>query len=142
MDSPDNTSVTVTTTTTATTTTTTSTSTSNSVLGSRKRVKLSPRISQHRQLQQEIQWRNPAQAKIYNRRLLDSLRNLTINNSNSTNDPSSPPPPPPPSPPPRAIKDAADSALAMTARGQSRWSRAILSRRWRMRKVVMVKPKV
>lgn len=33
-----------------------------------------------------------------------------------------------------AIKDAADSALALTAKGQTRWSRAILFSRWQKRK--------
>ncbi|XP_040382232.1 transcription factor bHLH150-like [Oryza brachyantha] len=56
-------------------------------------------------------WRSGTQERIYGRRLLDALR--------ATRDGGAPAQP-------RAVKAAADSALALTARGQSRWSRAIL----------------
>lgn len=54
-------------------------------------------------------WRSGAVRGAYGRRLLDALR--------ATGDGQ---------PRPRAVKAAADSALALTARGQTRWSRAIL----------------
>nr|QOJ43719.1 bHLH transcription factor [Dracaena cambodiana] len=66
----------------------------------------------------QSRWKTPTQQRLYNRRLIDALRS--------------------PNPPPasaRAIKDAADSALALTARGQTRWSRAILTSR--RRKVIL-----
>ncbi|CAM0880662.1 unnamed protein product [Alopecurus aequalis] len=59
----------------------------------------------------QTKWRSGTQERIYGRRLLDALR--------ATRDGV-------PQPQPRAVKAAADSALALTARGQSRWSRAIL----------------
>ncbi|KAK1663703.1 hypothetical protein QYE76_051867 [Lolium multiflorum] len=61
----------------------------------------------------QTKWRSGTQERIYGRRLLDALR-ATRSGA------------PHPQPRPRAVKDAADSALALTARGQSRWSRAIL----------------
>ncbi|KAL5222669.1 hypothetical protein ABZP36_027382 [Zizania latifolia] len=58
-------------------------------------------------------WRSGTQEKIYGRRLLDALRATGAGGGGAP-------------PQPRAVKAAADSALALTARGQSRWSRAIL----------------
>ncbi|KAL6850142.1 hypothetical protein ACP4OV_020769 [Aristida adscensionis] len=58
----------------------------------------------------QTKWRSGAQHKIYGRRLLDALRATGGAGA----------------PQPRAVKQAADSALALTARGQTRWSRAIL----------------
>jgi len=52
-------------------------------------------------------WRSGAVRGVYGRRLLDALRATGGGQ-------------------PRAVKAAADSALALTARGQTRWSRAIL----------------
>lgn len=63
----------------------------------------------------QTKWRSGTQERIYGRRLLDALRATR-----------SAAPHPHPHPQPRAVKEAADSALALTARGQSRWSRAIL----------------
>ncbi|WVZ72491.1 hypothetical protein U9M48_020941 [Paspalum notatum var. saurae] len=62
---------------------------------------------QQPQHQQANKWRSGAQQRIYGRRLLDALRATGGGQ-------------------PRAVKAAADSALALTARGQTRWSRAIL----------------
>ena len=60
----------------------------------------------------QTRWRSGTQERIYGRRLLDALRATRSGAASS--------------PQPRAVKAAADSALALTARGQSRWSRAIL----------------
>ncbi|XP_066313762.1 transcription factor bHLH150-like [Miscanthus floridulus] len=56
---------------------------------------------------QASKWRSGAVRGVYGRRLLDALRATGGGQ-------------------PRAVKAAADSALALTARGQTRWSRAIL----------------
>ncbi|KAL5227260.1 hypothetical protein ABZP36_015525 [Zizania latifolia] len=58
-------------------------------------------------------WRSGTQERIYGRRLLDALRATGASVGGAP-------------PQPRAVKAAADSALALTARGQSSWSRAIL----------------
>ncbi|KAM0944382.1 putative transcription factor bHLH family [Dioscorea sansibarensis] len=73
-----------------------------------------PRPSSTHQAQSK--WRTSAQERIYNRRLIEALR--AVRGA-------------------RAVKDAADSALAITARGQSRWSRAILAGRLRRRKLLV-----
>ncbi|RWW34294.1 hypothetical protein BHE74_00016349 [Ensete ventricosum] len=59
--------------------------------------------------QPATKWRTAAQERVYGRRLLEALRTTAALG-------------------PRAVKEAADSALALTARGRSRWSRAILLR--------------
>ncbi|KAG9447496.1 hypothetical protein H6P81_013624 [Aristolochia fimbriata] len=73
----------------------------------------------------QTKWRTPAQEKIYGQKLLEAIRT-----ARDASQPSRPCPS-------RAIKDAADSALAHAAWGQSRWSRAILSRQWRKRKLLL-----
>ncbi|KAJ6824960.1 transcription factor bHLH150 [Iris pallida] len=69
-------------------------------------------------------WKTPGQQRIYKRRLLDALRS---------------PQPAAGATSARSIKQAADSALALTAHGQSRWSRAILSARHLPRRRVLLK---
>ncbi|KAL0910228.1 hypothetical protein M5K25_021188 [Dendrobium thyrsiflorum] len=75
---------------------------------------------------QESKWRSGAQQRIYGRRLLEALRATRGGGAGGT-----------PPAGPRAIKDAADSALALTARGQTRWSRSLLFGRCRRRKVLL-----
>ncbi|RWR89082.1 transcription factor bHLH147-like protein [Cinnamomum micranthum f. kanehirae] len=77
------------------------------------------------QTKPETRWRTPAQQRIYGQRLLQALKSARTSSSSQ------------PLAPSRAIKEAADSALALTAKGQTRWSRAILSRRWRTRKLLL-----
>ncbi|RRT45215.1 hypothetical protein BHE74_00045906 [Ensete ventricosum] len=71
--------------------------------------------------QAESKWRTAAQERIYRRRLLEALRSTASGAG------------------PRAVKEAADSALALTARGQSQWSRAILLGRCRPRRKLLLK---
>ncbi|PKA46610.1 Transcription factor bHLH150 [Apostasia shenzhenica] len=72
-----------------------------------------------RQSPPESKWRRGAQQRIYGRRLLEAIRARPAD--------------------PRSIKDAADSALALTAGGQTRWSRAVLFGRSRRRRTVHLK---
>ncbi|CAL9105177.1 unnamed protein product [Musa textilis] len=58
----------------------------------------------------ENKWRSGARERAYRRRLLEALCRARGGSASG----------------PRAVKEAADSALALTARGRSRWSRAIL----------------
>lgn len=74
----------------------------------------------------ETRWRTISQQRIYGQKLLDAIK--STNNSSQPSKLISPS---------RAIKEAADSALALTAKGQSRWSRALLTRRWRNRKLLL-----
>jgi hypothetical protein len=82
---------------------------------SRRKVKKPPAQSK---------WRTGTQQKIYGRRLLDALRSTGASGG------------------PRAVKAAADSALALTARGQTRWSRAILLSTCRRRVLVKAGGKI
>ncbi|RWW09031.1 hypothetical protein GW17_00027504 [Ensete ventricosum] len=72
--------------------------------------------------QAETKWQTAAQEQVYGRRLLEALRPTGGAPAG-----------------PRAVKEAADSALALTARGQSRWSRAILLGRCRPRRKLLLK---
>ncbi|VVA90739.1 unnamed protein product [Arabis nemorensis] len=69
-------------------------------------------------------WRSEKQQQIYSTNIIQSLRKLRINDAEKT-DPS-------PSLPRRdggkAVRDAAYRSLAVTARGKTLWSRAILSK--------------
>ncbi|KAG6521056.1 transcription factor bHLH150-like [Zingiber officinale] len=79
-----------------------------------------------RKAQPPTKWRATAQQRVYGRRLLDALRATAGGGA-------------------RAVKAAADSALALTARGQSRWSRAILLGRRRnrnRRNLLQIKDKI
>ncbi|XP_074592279.1 transcription factor bHLH149-like [Curcuma longa] len=64
--------------------------------------------------QPPTKWGTAGQQRAYGRRLLDALRATAAGG-------------------PLAVKASADTALALTARGQSRWSRAILLGRCRSR---------
>ncbi|KAG1330493.1 transcription factor bHLH149-like [Cocos nucifera] len=72
--------------------------------------------------QPQTKWRTGTQERIYRRRLLEALRSACVSAGGGGA---------------RAVKEAADSALALTARGQSRWSRAILFGRCRRRKLLL-----
>lgn len=80
---------------------------SSSAVAARTPKRGKPPPSPQQQQPQVSKWRSGAQQRIYGRRLLDALRATGGGQ-------------------PRAVKAAADSALALTARGQTRWSRAIL----------------
>lgn len=63
-------------------------------------------------------WRNESEQKLYSSKLLEALRYVRRSN------PEAPLPPRY-----RAVREAADRALAIAARGRTRWSRAILANR-------------
>ncbi|KAG0449266.1 hypothetical protein HPP92_027383 [Vanilla planifolia] len=72
-------------------------------------------------------WRSEGKQRIYGRRLLDALRAARRGDGSSNTV----------SVGPRVIKDASDSALALTAQGQTRWSSAILFGRIGRRKLLL-----
>ncbi|CAI9267705.1 unnamed protein product [Lactuca saligna] len=73
---------------------------------------------------QIISWKSEAQQQVYSSKLLQALRNVRINSGTS-----------PPSVPRRgrAVREAADRVLAVTAKGRSRWSRAILTNKIKLK---------
>lgn len=73
---------------------------------------------------QILPWKSEAQQQVYSSKLLQALRNVRISSGTS-----------PPSAPRRgrAVREAADRVLAVTAKGRSRWSRAILTNRIKLK---------
>ncbi|KAH6769561.1 sequence-specific DNA binding transcription factor [Perilla frutescens var. hirtella] len=84
------------------------------------------KINHHAQLQPEnlesnspVQWKSDAQQQIYSSKLLHALQQVRLSSSAAAE--------------PRRVRDAAYGVLAATARGRSRWSRAILTNRLKLK---------
>ncbi|KAM7470051.1 hypothetical protein LguiA_008234 [Lonicera macranthoides] len=71
-------------------------------------------------------WKTDSEQQIYKSKLISALRQVRRNS---------------PSPATSAVKDTADRVLAVTAKGRTRWSRAILNSRLRMKKINVIKHK-
>ncbi|XP_059646046.1 transcription factor bHLH148-like [Cornus florida] len=71
--------------------------------------------------QASIEWKSETQQQVYSSKLVQALRQVRL---------SSPPPAPRPG---RAVREAADRVLAVTAKGRTRWSRAILKSRLKLK---------
>ncbi|XVE65497.1 hypothetical protein DITRI_Ditri08aG0004600 [Diplodiscus trichospermus] len=95
----------------------------NSDRSKRKKKKKSmvKEINQQSQKQSHARWKTEAQQQIYSSKLLQALSKVSLNS--------------PPSPPRggRAVREAADRALAVAAKGRTRWSRAILTSRIKLK---------
>jgi hypothetical protein len=74
-------------------------------------------------------WRTRREHEIYSSKLLEALRLVRAGSSSSPSSSASAASAPPRS---RAVREAADRALAVAARGRTCWSRAILSNRRRL----------
>ncbi|CAN4091702.1 unnamed protein product [Withania somnifera] len=72
------------------------------------------------------EWKTQAQQQVYSSKLLKALREVRIRSSATT--PSVPAPKGG-----RAIREVADKVLAATAKGRTRWSRAILTNRLKLK---------
>ncbi|KAF3775493.1 Transcription factor [Nymphaea thermarum] len=64
----------------------------------------------------QAKWRTGSQRRNYARKLMEALRHVRQNTMAAAS-------------PSRAVREAADRALAVAAKGRTRWSRAILSSR-------------
>ncbi|XP_047945903.1 transcription factor bHLH148-like [Salvia hispanica] len=90
------------------------------------RRKKKKKIHHNPQIQPEtpkIQWQSDAQQQIYSSKLLHALQQVRLGSSGSE----------PSSSAPRRVRDAAYGVLAATARGRTRWSRAILTSRLKLK---------
>ncbi|KAF5464781.1 hypothetical protein F2P56_014833 [Juglans regia] len=103
----------------------------------RKKKKKKTQAKDHHD-QDHIKWKSETQQQIYSSKLLQALSQVRL----SSPPPSLPPPSsssssssPSASAPPRgrAVREAADRVLAVAAKGRTRWSRAILTNRLKLK---------
>ena len=73
------------------------------------------------QNQGHAKWKSQIQQQLYSSKLLQALRQVRIGSSNETPRRG------------RAVREAADRALAVAAKGRTRWSRAILTNRLKLK---------
>nr|GME06234.1 transcription factor bHLH148-like [Ipomoea batatas] len=66
------------------------------------------------------EWKSEAQQQVYSSKLLKALREVRLNSSSGTKGG-------------RAVHEVADRVLAVAAKGRTRWSRAILTNRLRLK---------
>ncbi|GMJ14060.1 ATBS1 Interacting Factor 2, RSA1 interacting transcription factor 1 [Hibiscus trionum] len=88
----------------------------------KKKKKSSAAMSKENQQQSHANWKSEAQQQIYSSKLIQALSQVNLNNNTSSSSPSAPRRG-------RAVREAADRALAVAAKGRTRWSRAILTSR-------------
>ncbi|OAY56150.1 transcription factor bHLH147 [Manihot esculenta] len=88
----------------------------------RKKKKKSQAQSKENQIQDHAKWKTEAQQQIYSTKLIQALSQVRLT-------PSSPSAPRQG----RAVREAADRALAFAAKGRTRWSRAILTSRIKLK---------
>ena len=75
----------------------------------------------------KFSWKSETTEQIYSSKLLQALNQVRLSPSTSSPPSSSTPRPS------RVVREAADQALAVAARGRTRWSRAILMSRFRLK---------
>lgn len=73
------------------------------------------------QNQNHTKWKSQVQQQLYSSKLLQALRQVRLGSSNETPRRG------------RAVREAADRALAVAAKGRTRWSRAILTNRLKLK---------
>lgn len=74
--------------------------------------------SNEQQQNSSIEWKSDTQQQIYSSKLVQALRQARLNDG---------------SPGPKRVHEAADRVLAATAKGRTRWSRAILTNRLKLK---------
>ncbi|CAO2832526.1 unnamed protein product [Amaranthus hypochondriacus] len=99
----------------------------------RKRRRIDTTVNQNQSdnNQNQIRWRSQAEQQTYSSKLLEALRQVCRRNPTSAPVSGS-----------RAVREAADKALAIAAKGRTRWSRAILANRLKRRLANHKKAKV
>ncbi|EPS67156.1 hypothetical protein M569_07618 [Genlisea aurea] len=90
----------------------------------RKRKKKTDKQTENLQSFSTTQWRSEAQQQIYSSKLFRALQQVRLSGSSGDHSQAS-----------KRVHDAAGKALATAARGRSRWSRAIISSRLKLKKV-------
>ncbi|XP_026452496.1 transcription factor bHLH148-like [Papaver somniferum] len=125
----------------------------SSIESKKKRRKKNQYQSQNQQQNQTPRWRSSNEHQIYSSKLIEALRHVRRNNNDSNDNSSSSSSNTDQSSNSnttsslstakngRAIREAADKALAVAAKGRTRWSRAILTNRLQL-KFKKKKPKV
>ncbi|XP_022722377.1 transcription factor bHLH148-like [Durio zibethinus] len=94
----------------------------NSDRSKRKKKKKSMiKENQQSQKQNHTRWKSETQQQIYSSKLLQALSQVSLNSPASAPRGG------------RAVRDAADRALAVAAKGRTRWSRAILTSRLKLK---------
>ncbi|GMH18232.1 hypothetical protein Nepgr_020073 [Nepenthes gracilis] len=78
--------------------------------------------SQNVEFSHNFSWKSDKTQQIYSSRLLQALRQVQLNPSSSSAPQRG-----------RAVREAADRALAVAAKGKTRWSRAILTNRLKLK---------
>ncbi|GMI72171.1 hypothetical protein HRI_000886400 [Hibiscus trionum] len=91
----------------------------------KKKKKPSAAMSKENQQPSHAKWKSEAQQQIYSSKLIQALSQLSLNDTTSSS-PSAPRPG-------RVVRETADRALAVAAKGRTRWSRAILTSRVKLK---------
>lgn len=98
-------------------------SNTNSDRSKRKKKKKSHNQSKENQNQGHAKWKTEAQEQIYSSKLIQALSQVRLSSPSPTAAPRQG----------RAVREAADRALAAAAKGRTRWSRAILTSRIKLK---------
>ncbi|KAK9009312.1 hypothetical protein V6N11_035853 [Hibiscus sabdariffa] len=94
----------------------------------KKKKKSAAAMSNENQQPSHAKWKSEAQQQIYSSKLIQALSQVSLNNDNNTGSSSASAPRRG-----RAVREAADRALAVAAKGRTRWSRAILKGRVKLK---------
>ncbi|KAF5202370.1 Transcription factor [Thalictrum thalictroides] len=95
-----------------------------------KRKKRKKNLPQIQNKKETTRWRTQDEQQNYSSKLIEALRQVR-RNSSTTNEITTTTTVPPPTG--RVIREAADRALAVAAKGRTRWSRAILTNRLKLK---------
>lgn len=89
--------------------------------GESKKRKRKKSAKDQKQNQNQIKWRSESEQQIYSSKLMEALRHVRRNSSPSKSANG------------RLVREAADRILAVAAKGRTRWSRAILTSRLKLK---------